>query len=210
MGGGVTIYHPFKAYTDVWCSTDGRAWTCVTDHAPWPARIWSTVAVYRNRLWLLGGFHAEPDWSNLSDAWYSTDGAHWKQLKTDSFWSPRHELSAYVFQDKLWAAGGNAWPLMNDVWQLDLKGLAFITRPDVETLVTTRYEYRAEADFHASRSPLHYRLVEAPSWLTVDATTGVVSGTPEAVGDFNVTVEATDEAGETARQTFTLHVVPLS
>ena len=42
IGGGITIYHPFKAYRDVWSSSDGKSWTKVTDQAPWPARIWST------------------------------------------------------------------------------------------------------------------------------------------------------------------------
>ena len=32
--------------------------------------------------------------------------------------SPRHEVTPYVFQGSLWVVGGNMWPLMNDVWRL--------------------------------------------------------------------------------------------
>jgi len=51
-------------------------------------------------------------------------------------------------------------------------------------------------------------LVDNPAWLTVGAESGVVEGTAPAPGDVRVTVEAYDAAGETARQTYTLHIVP--
>jgi hypothetical protein len=35
-------------------------------------------------------------------------------------WSPRHEHSTFVFQDRLWVAGGMRPPLSNDVWSLHL------------------------------------------------------------------------------------------
>lgn len=209
LGGGVTNYHPFKAYNDVWCSQDGREWTRVLDQAPWPGRIWSTSVVYRNRLWVLGGFQSEPEWKNLDDVWYSADGREWHELKSDISWSPRHELSACVFDNKLWVVAGNEWPLKNDVWHLDIPGLAFLTQPVVEELVGTEYTYRARADFNESRGKVRYQLAEAPPWLAVDAETGVLRGTPETAGDYAVRLEAYDDSGETARQAYTLHVVPM-
>jgi len=207
MGGGITNYHPFKAYRDVWSSPDGRNWTKVTDCAPWPARIWSSSVTYKNRLWVLTGFRAEPTWNNFNDVWYSADGAHWNQLVTEAIWEPRHEVSLYVFKDRLWAVGGNAWPLMNDVWHLEIGGLMFLSQPVVEEFATTQYTYRARADFNESCGPVRYRLLGAPDWLTVDADSGLVRGTPPSGGDVEVTVEAFDDAGETARQTYTLHVL---
>jgi hypothetical protein len=50
--------------------------------------------------------------------WYSSDGGDWRLLPTETVWSKRHEHSAYVFADKIWIAGGNAWPCDNQVWQL--------------------------------------------------------------------------------------------
>ncbi|MEM8798735.1 MAG: tandem-95 repeat protein [Pseudomonadota bacterium] len=48
----------------------------------------------------------------------------------------------------------------------------------------------------------------APAWLSIDATTGELSGTPADgdVGDATVTVIATDDAGESAQTSFTLSV----
>ena len=211
LGGGITVYHPFRAYTDVWNTTDGRHWTQVTAAAPWPARIWSSSLVYRDRLWVCGGFRAEPDWINFNDAWYSADGCRWHQLATDTIWSPRHEISAYVFDDKLWVIGGNAWPLMNDAWHLDIRGFAFVTQPPVEDFVGAQYTYQARADFQASGQPVRYRLVTAPDWLRIDPDTGVVRGRlPDAPQEAQVTIEASAAAGETAQQSYTLHVITMA
>ncbi len=209
IGGGITSYEPFRAYRDVWCSEDGRKWEQVTDEAPWAARIWSSYAVYRNRIFLLGGFRGQPVWENRDDVWYTADGKTWKQLKTDNIWSARHELSAYVFQDKLWVVAGNSWPLRNDVWSLHIPGLTFLSQPVIEEYVGTLYRYRAEADFHESAVPLRYRLIEAPDWLSIDADTGVVTGIPAKAGDYPVTIEAADGDKESARQSYTLHVQAL-
>ncbi len=207
VGGGITNYHPFKAYNDVWNSPDGKSWTQVTDRAAWPPRIWNSVIVYKNRLWMMGGFRAEPTWNNFNDVWFSANGVDWNQLVSEEVWSPRHEFSAYVFDGKLWVVGGNAWPLQNDAWYLEIKGLTFLTQPVLEEFSGTQYTYRARADFNASGRKVRYRLVEAPRWLSVDPNTGVIRGTPPAEGKFAITVEAFDEAGESARQTFTLHVI---
>ncbi len=207
MGGGITNYEPFRGYRDVWRSTDGEHWDLVTDHAPWDGRIWSECMVYRNRIFLLGGFRAEPVWENREDVWYSANGKDWKQLKTDTQWPDRHELSAYVHDGKLWVVAGNHWPLMNDVWSLAIDGLTFLSQPVVEEYPGVRYEYRAEADFNASCEPVRYRLIDGPDWLSVDEATGVVSGIAPEVGDVAITLEAFDASGERATQSWTLHVI---
>jgi hypothetical protein len=206
IGGGSAGYHPFRAYNDVWSSADGKSWTQVTDQASWPPRIWNSSAVYRNRIWFMGGFRAEPTWNNFNDVWYSADGADWRQLVTETIWAPRHEFSLYVFDDKLWLAGGNAWPLQNDVWYLEIKGLTFTSQPVIEEYAGNEYTYRAKADFNKSGGTLSYRLFDAPQWLDIDPTSGLIRGTAVKEGDFRVTVEASDKAGETARQTYTLHI----
>jgi hypothetical protein len=207
VGGGNAGYHPFRAYNDVWSSADGKVWTKATDQALFPPRIWNSSAVYKNRLWFLGGFRAEPNWNNFNDVWYSADGAEWSPLVTEDVWSSRHEFSLYVFDDKLWMVGGNAWPLQNDVWYLEIKGFTFLTQPVIEEVAGNEYTYRAKADFNGSGGKLSYRLVDAPRWLSVDPTTGLVRGTPVEPGDFRVIVEASDTAGETARQAYTLHIL---
>ncbi len=118
FGGGnyVPEYH---ALNDVWCSEDGANWAQVTSAAPWSPRLWFSSAVYRDHLWVLGGWSNNPN-KNWGDVWYSKDGKNWIELKADESWKERHEHSAFVFQDKLWIAGGHAQPLSNEVWSLQL------------------------------------------------------------------------------------------
>lgn len=118
FGGGnyVPKYH---AKNDVWSSEDGVNWTQETEAAPWSPRLWFSTAVYRNHLWVLGGWSNNPS-KNWGDAWYSADGKTWKELKTEVKWKERHEHSAFVLHDKLWIAGGHAQPLSSEVWSLEL------------------------------------------------------------------------------------------
>jgi hypothetical protein len=226
LGGCVQAadYYPFTAWNDLWRSPDGRRWERVLEHAPWPGRIWGSSAVYRDRLWLIGGFRSEPVWENLGDVWYSADGCDWRRLESvptlrhsgahnvpfvrdESIWGPRHEQSVYTHAGALWVVGGMIWPLMNDVWKIEIPGLCFVTQPVIETYAGGQYEYAARADFHRSRKPLRYRLARGPEWLTLDAGSGVLRGTAPRAGDAGVILEASDDTGETARQEFTLHAL---
>ena len=117
LGGGNYVPNHF-ALNDVWCSEDGVEWTQVTEDAPWEPRLWFSSVVYRNRIWVLGGWSQEE--GNMGDVWCSADGEHWTRLKSEVLWRPRHEHSAFVFQDRIWVAGGHAAPLSSEVWSLHL------------------------------------------------------------------------------------------
>ena len=118
IGGG--NYSPFyKAFNDVWSSSDGEHWECVTPNAEWHPRIWFSLLVYRNKMWVLGGWSNRPS-QNWGDTWYSNDGKHWEQLQTKDGWIARHAQAAFVFKDAIWIAGGMIWPLTNEVWRLSL------------------------------------------------------------------------------------------
>lgn len=117
LGGG--NYVPtYEARNDVWSSTDGVNWTCETEHASWAPRLWFSAAVYRGRMWAIGGWSKEKD--NFGDVWHSADGRSWQRLETKTIWKARHEHSVLVFQDKLWVIGGHARPLSSEVWSLQL------------------------------------------------------------------------------------------
>lgn len=117
MGGG--NYMPeYLGHNDVWSSEDGVYWRRETESAPWQDRIWFSTVVYRDHMWLLGGWSFP--YKNWNDVWYSKDGKNWKEFKTEIIWSERHEHSAFVFKDKMWVAGGMVPPLVNDVWSLKL------------------------------------------------------------------------------------------
>ncbi|MFQ5734209.1 MAG: galactose oxidase [Planctomycetaceae bacterium] len=118
FGGGnyVPKYH---ALNDVWSSEDGVKWTRVTKAAPWHPRLWFSSVVYRDRMWVLGGWSNKPS-TNWGDVWYSKDGRNWRQLKSKAIWKARHEHSAFVFKDRIWIAGGHAKPLSSEVWSLKI------------------------------------------------------------------------------------------
>jgi N-acetylneuraminic acid mutarotase len=116
LGGG--NYVPdYEAHADVWRSADGVRWESVTDRAPWHARLWFSSVVYRDRIWVLGGWSNHPH-RNWNDVWYSTDGHAWQRLETRTVWKERHEHSAFVFDDRIIVAGGHAQPLSAEVWSL--------------------------------------------------------------------------------------------
>ncbi|GAB3011458.1 hypothetical protein GCM10027284_33530 [Cyclobacterium sediminis] len=118
FGGG--NYTPeYHAKNDVWVTEDGINWEQVTEAAPWHERIWFSSVVYRDCIWVMGGWSNNP-YKNWGDAWYSRDGINWTEYKPGIFWPGRHEHSAFVFQDKIFVAGGMLPPLVNDVWSLDL------------------------------------------------------------------------------------------
>ncbi|MDH7568244.1 MAG: galactose oxidase [Armatimonadota bacterium] len=117
MGGG--LWHPqHVARNDVWCSEDGVNWTEVTPAAPWEPRLWFGLAVYRDRMWVVGGWSKEH--GNFNDVWCSRDGRTWTQVTSRVIWKSRHAHSVYVFQDRLWVAGGHAEPLNSEVWSLQI------------------------------------------------------------------------------------------
>ena len=117
--GGGNYVPKYQALNDVWYSEDGKTWTQATDKAAWPPRLWFSAAVYRDHMWVIGGWSNNPS-RNHADVWYSRDGKTWTQLVSKVMWKERHEHSVYVFQDKLWVAGGHAQPLSSEVWSLQL------------------------------------------------------------------------------------------
>ena len=120
MGGGQRAPKAIPT-NDVWCSEDGVHWTRATESAEWKPRLWFSAVVYRDRMWVIGGWSEEN--GNFGDVWYSQDGRSWTELKSDLIWSPRHEHSAMVFQDRIWVAGGAAEPgykLNSEVWSLNI------------------------------------------------------------------------------------------
>jgi hypothetical protein len=112
-------YEDTTTYNDVWSSKDGKTWTRVVEHGPWSPRQWFSTAAYRDRLWVIGGYDNVNN-TNLGDVWYSEDGKTWQRFESDTPFAPRHEPTVYVHQDRLLVVAGNTWPVVNDVWALDL------------------------------------------------------------------------------------------
>jgi hypothetical protein len=117
--GGGNYVPEYAAHNDVWSSADGVHWEQETEHAPWSPRLWFPAVVYRDRMWVLGGWSNNPA-QNWGDVWYSRDGRQWHKLESRTIWKARHEHSAYVWRDRIWVAGGHAQPLSSEVWSLEV------------------------------------------------------------------------------------------
>ena len=63
------------------------------------------------------------------------------------------------------------------------------------------------ATLQATGNNITWSSSDLPAWLTLDAATGTISGTPTAAGSSTVTVKATNSAGS-AEKTFTLNIKP--
>jgi hypothetical protein len=80
-------------------------WVKVTDRAGWQPRDSSGEVVFKDRLWLLGGwfnsFSAPP-----RDVWSSADGKTWKQVTKQAPWKHGDLPMTLVFKDRMWLMGG--------------------------------------------------------------------------------------------------------
>jgi hypothetical protein len=117
--GGGNYVPTYEVHSDVWSSDDGVHWEKVADKVPWHPRLWFSSVVYRERMWVLGGWSNNPA-RNWGDVWYSRDGRQWRELTSKTIWKERHEHSACVWRDKIWIAGGHAQPLSSEVWSLEI------------------------------------------------------------------------------------------
>ncbi len=107
-------------------------WIHVTDHAAYAPRDGAGALVFKNRMWLLGGWNPGdkqhfPRVCN-NEVWSSADGAAWTLEKPNTFldrafdtstdWEGRHTAGYVVYRDKMWIVGGdtNQGNYQNDVW----------------------------------------------------------------------------------------------
>lgn len=107
-------------------------WVKVNEHAAFAPRDGAGALVFRDRMWLLGGWNPR-DKTNFpltcnNEVWSSKDGAAWILEKPNTFlsknfnsgmdWEGRHTAGYVVYKDRMWIVGGD--PLQghyqNDVW----------------------------------------------------------------------------------------------
>jgi hypothetical protein len=95
---------------------DGETWTELTWSAPWgEERGQPLVTVYRDKLWVVGGFSGYGEWNEVlhNDVWSSADGVHWDLVTPSATWLPRVWQSLHTYDDKIFMLNGanwNEWP----------------------------------------------------------------------------------------------------
>ncbi|HBL31248.1 MAG TPA: galactose oxidase [Acidobacteria bacterium] len=94
-------------------SVPGAVWTRALTRVTWPNRDGHTAAVFRDRLWVLGGWGTGP----LNDVWTSPDGIDWQNVG-EAPWAARKAHAGVVFEDRLWVLGGGTGGTeqAHDVW----------------------------------------------------------------------------------------------
>jgi len=97
-------------------------WTCVTEKAAFAGRDGAGALVFRDRMWLLGGWNPGdkvhfPQICN-SEVWSSTNGADWTLENPQAPWEGRHTAGCVVHRGRMWIVGGDAnqHHYQNDVW----------------------------------------------------------------------------------------------
>ncbi|MFC1453918.1 hypothetical protein ACFLQL_01925 [Verrucomicrobiota bacterium] len=110
-------------------------WSRVTEKAAFAARDGAGALVYKDKMWLIGGWNPGdkdhfPRICN-SEVWSSVDGADWRLELKEAPWEGRHTAGYCVLNDKMWIVGGdcNQHHYQNDVWNsADGKTWTCVTR----------------------------------------------------------------------------------
>lgn len=79
-----------------------------------------------------------------------------------------------------------------------------ITIPSTKTTINIPYSYNVNA---ASNPVAQYSLLSPPTGMTIDSNTGSITWTPTTLGDFPVTIKATNGQTPDATQDFTVNVL---
>lgn len=112
--------------------TLGYEWTRVTPKADFAPRDGAGALVFRDRMWLLGGWNPL-DKENFpmvtnNEVWSSQDGLSWNLEKANTFlnsesdlnndWEGRHTAGYVVHKGNMWIVGGDAnqGHYQSDVW----------------------------------------------------------------------------------------------
>ncbi len=94
-------------------------WELINEKALWPPRDSAGAVVYRDRMWILGGWQmvGTSGYRRLNDIWSSSEGLTWKQVTPEAPWSARNLSGCVVFDDRIWVMGGfDGTYSLADVW----------------------------------------------------------------------------------------------
>jgi len=120
--GGAHYEAGLEVLNDVWYSTDGVSWFEATASAPWQSRYRHTSVVFDNKMWVIGGEHADyTGFENLNDVWYSTNGTQWYRSTASAPWAGRVDHASVVYDGKMWVILGGidnwySFDPLYDVW----------------------------------------------------------------------------------------------
>lgn len=97
-------------------------WQLMNGAAAFEPRDGAGTLVYKDSLWLLGGWNPYPPVNfpkgSTNQVYRSGDGINWELATSNALWEERHSAGYLTFNDSMWIVGGD--PIQghyqNDVW----------------------------------------------------------------------------------------------
>jgi hypothetical protein len=80
-------------------------WVRVTEHAAWAARDSQGEVVFKDKMWILGGWF-DSHQPTPRDVWSSADGKKWDLVEPKAPWTHGDLPMTVVFDGKMWFMGG--------------------------------------------------------------------------------------------------------
>lgn len=103
LGSMTGNYEGFSISTKILRTRDFRSWETVAISSNLPKRVFYSVTVFENKIWMFGGFDGE---KYHNDVWNSADGSRWERVVENAPWSARTPGVTVVFDNKIWLMGG--------------------------------------------------------------------------------------------------------
>jgi hypothetical protein len=80
-------------------------WVKVADSTGWKARDSQGETVFRNKMWIFGGWHSSYN-APPRDVWSSSDGKSWNLVNPSAPWKHSDLPMSVSFKGKMWIMGG--------------------------------------------------------------------------------------------------------
>lgn len=82
-----------------------KVWVKEQSHADWQARDSQGELVYKNKMWIFGGWFNSQE-APPRDVWKSSDGKNWELVNAKAPWKYSDLALTVVFKNKMWLMGG--------------------------------------------------------------------------------------------------------
>jgi spore coat protein CotH len=86
------------------------------------------------------------------------------------------------------------------------KGMSFVSKPVYQTFTHEVYRYPLSVADYRGNGGLTYSIKQGPSWLSIDAKKGLVTGTPTTEGNVSIVLAAKARNGVEIEQAYTLQI----
>jgi hypothetical protein len=103
-------------------SANTPKWKNLVKKAPFPGRSAHTATVFKNKLWVIGGWKGN---KVFNDIWSSKDGISWNCITKEAPFRARAAHGVIVFKKRMWLIGGLYFNKnkdirdLNDIWYTD-------------------------------------------------------------------------------------------